>query len=795
MLWILLCCKEDPITKTSAVDPYDVQVGPYSTNIRWTDYGIPHIKAEDYGSLGYGMGYALAKDHYCTLLDQIVRIRGERAQHHGSEFVDEDFGWRAFNSVGYAEEGFFSIPERVQTMLIGYAAGVNRYLEEDELPLACKDSTWIRPITHIDLLSYYLALGLKASGENLVAQVGSAQPPSAIPRPEPPAESLEEVLLPFREPEWGSNGWAIGKEKTAHRGGLLFSNTHFPFFGERRWHESHLTIPGELDVYGSSLIGVAAINIGFNEHVAWTHTVSTNPRFVVYNLELKDGKPTEYLYDGTYRKMEAHDFDIEVLQDDGSLQTVERTLYRSHYGWMLNAPTFGWPDTVGFTFKDANENNLNMLATWFDMNRATSMEEFQIAQENNRGIPWVHTLAADKEGQVWFIDSAATPNFSKEAEAEYRDVEMSINGFTRIFDDYGVVAVSGGKPVFEWVEEDGARVKGLVPYSKAPQQLREDYVLNANDNHWLTNANAPLEGYPMLYGDERTPRTPRTRMNHRFLLEDNELWSIDRIKQASFSGRSILQEDLRTAVVERCETTNSVTVDFEDEEHTVDLVQACAVLKSWDGTSQLDSTGIHIWRELLGAGIFEFEDMLNAGILYRQAFDPDQPMSTPSNLAEPSTDRDYLLESMGLAVLRLEQAEVEMDAPLSEIQFQSKNGELIPIMGNSEFEGSLAISVYSRGTTTLLSRESTEESINSTTDLRKGGYQVNYGNSWVAAIEMGENGPVCEAILTYSQSSDPTSEHFKDQSTLYAQSEFRPCLFEETDISEAVLVERQLTLE
>ena len=60
---------------------------------------------------------------------------------------------------------------------------------------------------------------------------------------------------------------------------------------------------------------------------------------------------------------------------------------------------------------------------------------------------------------------------------------------------------------------------------------------------------------------------------------------------------------------------------------------------------------------------------------------------------------------------------------------------------------------------------------------------------------MGENGPVCEAILTYSQSSDPTSEHFKDQSTLYAQSEFRPCLFEETDISEAVLVERQLTLE
>ena len=44
-----------------ALDPYDVEVGLYNVDIRWTSYGIPHIKAEDYGSLGFGMGYALAK--------------------------------------------------------------------------------------------------------------------------------------------------------------------------------------------------------------------------------------------------------------------------------------------------------------------------------------------------------------------------------------------------------------------------------------------------------------------------------------------------------------------------------------------------------------------------------------------------------------------------------------------------------------------------------------------------------------------------------------------------------------
>ena len=131
----------------------------------------------------------------------------------------------------------------------------------------------------------------------------------------------------------GSNGWAIGSDLT-EEGGLLFSNTHFPYWGERRWHESHLTIPGKLDVYGASLIGVAAINIGFNQNIAWTHTVSTNPRFVVYTLELKDGEPTEYLYNDEYIKMTEHDFSVEVLQDDGSTAVVDRTLYKSKYGWM-----------------------------------------------------------------------------------------------------------------------------------------------------------------------------------------------------------------------------------------------------------------------------------------------------------------------------------------------------------------------------------------------------------------------------------------------------------------------------
>src|SRR5690606_6379069 len=51
----------------------------YQARIRRTAFGVPHIVADDYGSLGFGQGYAFAEDNACVLADQILKLRGERA--------------------------------------------------------------------------------------------------------------------------------------------------------------------------------------------------------------------------------------------------------------------------------------------------------------------------------------------------------------------------------------------------------------------------------------------------------------------------------------------------------------------------------------------------------------------------------------------------------------------------------------------------------------------------------------------------------------------------------------------
>ena len=43
-----------------------------SAEIRRTSYGIPHIRANDYASVAYGMAYAYAQDNVCLLADQVV---------------------------------------------------------------------------------------------------------------------------------------------------------------------------------------------------------------------------------------------------------------------------------------------------------------------------------------------------------------------------------------------------------------------------------------------------------------------------------------------------------------------------------------------------------------------------------------------------------------------------------------------------------------------------------------------------------------------------------------------------
>jgi acyl-homoserine-lactone acylase len=175
-----------------------------------------------------------------------------------------------------------------------------------------------------------------------------------------------------------------------------------------------------VDAYGVALTGAPLVNIGFNAHVAWTHTVTTANHFTIYRLDLAAGAPTTYLYDGAERPMTSQEYSIQVKRDDGGFETATRTLYRSHYGPMITIPGLDWTETNAYTFRDANHRNVDLARTWREMARAESLADLEAVQAEAHGIPWVNTMATSAEGVALFFDASRTPQLSAAAEAAYR---------------------------------------------------------------------------------------------------------------------------------------------------------------------------------------------------------------------------------------------------------------------------------------------------------------------------------------------------------------------------------------
>ncbi len=758
----------------------------YEATIRWTSHGIPHVVGSSLANAGFGAAYAEARFNVCILADQIVRVRSERSKTFGPGDDDanlaSDFGILALDVYEKAVGGLDTVSQDMRSAVEGYVAGYNAYLQDTpsaDLPAQCAGADWVKPITAHDLFAYYYLVALQASGGRFLQPIADAAPPGAARYVRP----TRSALLDFRTLDLGSNGWAIGKDLSESGNAMVLSNPHFPWEGNLRFWEKHVTVPGELDVYGTALVGVGLINIGFNRNVAWTHTVTTARHFTLYRLDLVAGKPTTYLYDGQERDMSSREITIQVAQPDGSLAPRSRTVWRSHYGPMVSIEQLGgWSDTVAFTLRDANEDNFAIGDQWLAINRAKSVQDIVDANERVHGIPWVNTMAADDQGNVLYIDASRTPNLSAAALAAYEDA-LKTDLITAGVNSSGGTLLDGGDSLFEWVD-DAAAAPGLVAVARSPQLLRTDYVANANDSHWLSNASAPLEGFSRMFGAERAPQSPRTRMNLMMLTERTPdgatgadgRFSFAELEAVQFVNRASVAELVREAVVARCAGVSSHV--FEGE--SFDLTEACAVLAAWDGRLDLESVGATLWREWVFA--LPAAAVSDAGPLFAVAFDPDDPVATPNTLAPaPAMGADPILDALAAAVRNHRAAGLALTTTLGAAQF-ARRGQEIPIHGGTGREGAFNIVGYGAGNDTLLPGTTRGETLGPS-GLTAEGYLINNGASTMMVTELTPDGPRARSVVSYSQAPDPSDARYHaDQTLLFSQERRRDVLFVEADV-------------
>ncbi len=732
----------------------------YHAVVQRTSFGIPHVKANNWAGLGYGFGHAFAQDNLCVLAERLVTVNGQRARYFGEAGnLNSDFFYRYVQDDAMLRGLFASLTADLQAVITGYAAGYNRYLRDTgvaRLPADCRNAEWVRPIDALDLMRHYHALTLRASSVNQLSAIVAAQPPTAVAT----AAALE--VAPFERPETlgiGSNAIALGREATVDGSGMLLGNPHFPWQGSERFYEVHLTLPGKLDVMGAALFGVPVVNIGFNEDVAWSHTVSTAFRFTPYALKLAPGNPTAYLYDGQVRPMTAQVVDVDARQPDGSIVTRSHTFYRTHYGPMIVNPglLLTWSTTTAYAMRDANAENGRFLEQFMRLNQAGSVADVQRALADVIGLPWVNTIAADRYGNAFYADISVVPNVSAAKIAQC--VNSPVGQF--ILQVARLPVLDGSTSACEWGIDPAAPQPGIFSAASLPHLTRGDYVTNSNDSYWLANPAQPLTGFSPIIGPENTARTLRTRLGLHLVQDrlDNadglggNRFDLARLQAVTFNNRHHAGELVVEALVGACGSNVTLANGA-----VVDIAPACQVLSRWDRKVDLDSIGAHVFRE------FWSRASGTAG-LFAVPFSADDPVNTPNtlNVGNPGVLLK-LRQALGAAVQALAANGIALDRPWGEVQYVVRNGVQIPIHGGADAEG-----VFNVITSAALS---------------PAGYaEVRHGTSYIQAVTFDRKGPQAQALLTYSQSTDSASPHFADQTQRYSRKQWISLPFRQRDIA------------
>ncbi|QJI12042.1 acylase [Pseudomonas sp. ADAK22] len=732
------------------------QVTQASADIRRTTFGVPHIRANDERGLGYGIGYAYAQDNLCLLANEVVTVSGERAKYFGPEQAtleernnlvsDVFFTW--LNTPQAVSAFWNAQTPQIQQRIEGYVAGYNRYLKEQGAPAQCQ-AAWVRPLVAQDVVKLTRRLLVEGGVGQFADALAGATPPQATASVKPGLKAFEHASANQQRfsLDRGSNAVAVGRDRSFNGRGILLANPHFPWVGGMRFYEMHLTIPGQLDVMGAALPGLPLINIGFNQHVAWTHTVDTSKHFTLYRLTLDPKDSTRYLLDGQSIPLEKTSVTVQVKQADGSLRPQAQTVYSSQFGPVVQWPgKLDWDSHYAFSLRDANLGNDRVLQQWDAMNRATSLKALQTSVHTLQGIPWVNTLAADDQGQSLYMNLSVVPNVSAAKLAQCSDPRAGLQ----------LIVLDGSRSACAWDIDPRAAQPGIFAAADLPQLERTDYVQHANDSAWMANPKAPLTGFSPVISQDHIGLGPRAR----FALQRLQSLAKQPIKVTDLQNMVMdnevyLASQVMPDLLAFC--ANRLGAD------AATLQPLCTSLKHWDQHANLDS----------GVGLVHFinlfEHLQALPDAWRVAFDPAHPLTTPRGLA---IEREPVANALREAMLA-------STAAVSQLGL-TRWGD-IQVSGQTPMHGGpQQLGIYNAM---------------QTVPRADGKREVVSGTSYLQIITFDDNGPQAMGVLAFSESSNPASQYSKDQTRAFSEKKLRSLPFTDAQIQADPQYQQQLIKE
>jgi acyl-homoserine-lactone acylase len=690
------------------------------TEIMWDTWGIPHIVAHQDSDAFYAFGWAQMRSHADLLLKLYTVARGRGAELFGEDYLAADRSVRLLGIPDLAVDWHEQQQPDFKTNLEAFANGINDFARYHP-DLISDDVRAVLPVTPQDIIAHTTRVmtvfiaGISECGTVLPGFGFSSQPAA-------------------------SNGWALSADYTRSGNTMLLANPHLSWGGLETIYEAHIVLP-EVNLYGAALVGSPVLQIAFNDHLGWTHTVNPMDGCDLYHLKLAgDALADGYWLDGVKQRFAETTETILIRQPDGRMVSEEMFIRRTRHG-----PAIEHDGKILAVRLALLETPLlvDMNRQWWQMGHADNLAAFQEILQGGH-IPLFNVIYADADKHIMLAFNGIIPVRAAKNVTSWR---KSVKG-----DDSRLI----------WTEVHG--------YHDLPKSIDPEtgWVQNSNGAPWyMTMPFLDKNRYPAgIAADVTNSRELRGLQ----MLNAHQGMSYTELIAAKHSTHSLVADQLLDDLIAVARTSDEPS-----------LQQAIEVLNHWDRQFLAESRGallFSIWfekwveqtiaKKIEADADYEFlPDHLLGELFYARPFSPSEPLQTPRGLA----DAPLALSALHDAVDEMRTNANEIDIPWGDIARLRYDGVDLPGNGSTTDLGVFREIVYEK--------DEDEK------------YKSSFGDSYIAIVEFSQ--PVRAQVLTaYGNATQNNNFEIDNQLQLTADQKLRPAWRMRKEIEENLIMRERL---
>ncbi|HJR59239.1 MAG TPA: penicillin acylase family protein [Vicinamibacterales bacterium] len=686
--------------------------------IRRDTYGIPHILADTEEAAAFGFGYAQAEDHAAEIGRRYLSARGEEALNFGETGLSNDLAMAQFDNLAASRAALDTITPLYRRIIGAYAAGVNRYVRVHRADLPA----WMPELTAADVLANTRAGAASSLGG-----------PALVRRLR---EKYEGATRTDEEASWtdeapGSNAFALAGSRTTTGKPILLGNPHLQW--SSLYWEAHVRVPGKIDFYGSTLVGIPVLRAGFNDRLGFVTTNNAPDLDDVFALKLDPQRPDHYVFDGRSMPLERRDATVQVRSEDGSVRTEARTFWSSHVG-----PVVYRTAGLAFAVKSARLDAFQYFEGFYVLSKTRNLRDWMTEMRRNY-VPTSNFTYADADGNIQYYWNGRVP-----VRDEGRDYRLDLDATTSA--------------------DLWSRFHSIDDF---PRLLNPPggYVQNANNPPQFVSLRDPIDMSKFPAQFERGPLALRPQLALD-LLEAKERYSVDDVIDVKYSTRMLLAERVKRDVIEAVRAVS----DAPEEARA-----GADALAAWDD---------HVSAGSRGALLFQrFWELYSGAVRppFATPWQSSNPAKTPFGIADPAA----AVAQLAAAVRSVREQYGSERVAWGEVnRFRA---------GSLDLPGDGATGTY--GTFRVLTFTAIPASApveGSGASVRVAGHvpgrdtPVGFGDGWVLLVDFSKPGHAW-SILAYGQTTRPESPHSSDQLQLFAEHKLRRAWYSEADIQANLL--------